>query len=105
MLTCIIKNRTKEENENQVNLLQIKGLRYEKQHLGKIRYRYDRDGPYNIINIHGKGRNINISQTSIKNNLLKLCHNGIIPQELHPWYRVSNCRIKEKTAVPALGVL
>ena len=79
-------------------------MRYEKQHPDKIKYRYDRDGSYNTINIYGKGRNVNISQTNIKNNLLKLCHNGILPHELHPWYRVSNfadSKIEEKTAVPA----
>ena len=37
------KNRTK--NGNQVNLLQIKCLRYEKQHPGKIKYEYDHEVP------------------------------------------------------------
>ena len=68
-------------------------MRYEKQHPDKIKYRYDRDGPYKTINIHGKGRNVNISQTNIKNNLLK------------PWYTRTMVYTKIITAdaIPALG--
>ncbi|CAG4952530.1 unnamed protein product [Parnassius apollo] len=109
----IIKNITIAENGEKVCWLKIKYLRFELP--GFIKYRYDYDGPYNLLNTLCKpGRptrrtpnsempNINTEdllraykqclpiKKQKKKDLLQLCKENIIPKELHGWYESLPC--------------
>lgn len=96
----MIKNRNKDTCGEQVNWLKIKRMRYEKATPNIIKFSYDFSTEYRRINIQGKGRpqmtrplksqlyknKLTISSLK-KNDLLKLCRLGVIPEEYHGWYR------------------
>lgn len=111
----IIKNKSISENGEKVCWLKIKCLRFEKDLPGYIKYRYNYDGPYNLLNAICKpGRSTRRTQNSEmptisaedlprayqqylpitkqkKKDLLQLCKKNIIPKELHGWYEGLPC--------------
>ncbi|XP_045506624.1 uncharacterized protein LOC123702846 [Colias croceus] len=119
----IIKNKTIAENGEKVCWLKIKCLRFEKELPGFIKYRYDYDGPYNLLNTLCKPgrltrRTVNSEMPTLntedlpraykqclpitklkKKDLLQLCKKNIIPKELHGWYESLPC-LKEDQGTP-----
>ncbi|CAK1600206.1 unnamed protein product [Parnassius mnemosyne] len=116
----IIKNKTIAENGEKVCWLKIKCLRFEKELPGFIKYRYDYDGPYNLLNTLCKPgrptrRTPNSKMPTIntedlppaykqclpitkqkKKDLLQLCKKNIIPKELHGWYESLPCSYEDQ---------
>ncbi|CAH1643294.1 unnamed protein product [Spodoptera littoralis] len=120
----IIKNTTIAENGEKVCWLKIKCLRFQKDLPGFIKYRYDYDGPYNLLNALCKpGRPTRRTQNSEmptintedlpraykqclpitkqkKKDLLQLCKKNIIPKELHGWYEGLPCLNEDQGTPP-----
>lgn len=102
LAACTLKNKNTDENGEKVNWLKIKCLKFEKAYPHAIFYRYDHSSEYKKIDIQQRSRrnpitqNVELKQAynailpiSIqkKNDLLKLCRSGLIPDELHDWYK------------------
>lgn len=98
----LIKNRNRDENGDVVSWLKIKCLKFEKNSPSTMYYRYDHTSEYKRIDIRGKTRlrrNISglpdlkpayarclpISEQK-KDDIMKLCRKGLIPEETHHWY-------------------
>lgn len=112
-----VKNTTKDEFGNTVSWLSIKCLKYEKKHPYIIKYRYDYSSDYVRIHVKGRGRpftmpenlkrlymNVIPISNEKKNDLLRLCTSGVIPQELHAWYRSLPSSATQKNHVPMPAV-
>lgn len=98
-----LKNKNTDENGEKVNWLKIKCLKFEKAHPNAIFYRYDHSSEYKKIDIiQQRSRRNRITQNvelkqaynavlpismQKKNDLVKLCRSGLIPDELHDWYK------------------
>ncbi|ESO84982.1 hypothetical protein LOTGIDRAFT_168241 [Lottia gigantea] len=107
----IMKNRKRDQDGNIVNWLLIKCLRYQKDLPGIIQYRYRYTDQYRCINIFNRGRPpILVLQKAFKslipickakkNDLVKLCTQGVIPNELHLWYKSLPTSNQAKDSVP-----
>ncbi|CAG9773351.1 unnamed protein product [Ceutorhynchus assimilis] len=110
----LIKNRSKDTNGEVVNWLLIKSLKYSKKEPGIIQYKYEHSASYCSINVVDKGRPISNQQPfspklykkmlpigiQKKNDLLKLCHNRVIPDEFHGWYKSLPVSKTAKDVVP-----
>lgn len=95
----LIKNRNIDEDGKKVSWLKVKCVRYQKTDPNTIFYRYDHTAPYKKICVHGRGRPPNVLapihiyenelpiSEAKKKDLLKLCASGVIPVELHQWYK------------------
>jgi len=112
----ILKNRRKDEEGNVVNWLLVKSFRYEKCEPGVIFYKYNYSDNYKKMYVFGRGKpvlpdelppaygkRIEISSAK-KNDLLKLCRQHIIPEELHFWYSdlPSSSRVLEHIPEPCV---
>lgn len=98
----LIKNRNRDENGDVVSWLKIKCMKFAKNSPGTMFYRYDHSSEYKRIDIRGKTRlqkNIaNIPELKSayirclpiskqkKDDIIKLCRKGLIPEETHHWY-------------------
>lgn len=112
---CLIKNRLKDENGNTVKWLEIKCLRYEKANPDIIKFRYNYNDPYILLNVRGRGRKHSVNEIKRayhqllpiskqkKEDLMKLCKKEIIPEELHAWYAsLPSANIPDTTNEPAV---
>lgn len=99
----IIRNRLCDTNNQKVQWLKIKCLRFKKSSPYIIEYKYDYFGEYSQLDIRGNKRrfpDINFQDLNLKilykrllpiskekkSDLLNLCRKGIIPEEYHGWY-------------------
>ncbi|KAF6212581.1 hypothetical protein GE061_013106 [Apolygus lucorum] len=95
----LIKNRTKDENKEKVNWLEVKNFRFRKDNPGRMEYKYHHSDSYKTISVysHGRPQNLPITLPALykrtlpismqkKKDLLKLCRQGVIPATFRPWY-------------------
>lgn len=115
----LISNRIKDENGEKVNWLRIKMLKFSKSMPSVIEFSYDYDEKnYKKIHTSSRGRQPRITKEIIqpcyktllplskekKKDLVKLCEKGIIPQELHPWYKSLPEASNKRDCMPEPGV-
>jgi hypothetical protein len=94
----IIRNRTKATDGSVVNWLKVKWFKYEKQHPGKIFFKFDYADEYKVIDVQGRGRKtVNMPYlkkvyaeppkiSALKYTDLKsLCTERAIPGDYHPF--------------------
>lgn len=127
-----MKNRSVDNDGNNINWLKIKGLRFEKDQPNKVKFWYDYEGDFKVLDVslseneqkYMKNKRISFQANKLphlrlrvqfgrpetdvfsyerfrlknayskplkitkakKNDLLKLCRQGVIPNELHSWY-------------------
>lgn len=110
----LIKNKTKDDDGNQVNWLHIKVMRYEKTKPGRIFFKYNYSDPeYRTLCIFGRGKPIDIPKKLTplykgllpisekkKASLMKLIASDDIPTEYHDWYKSLPVDKKKKNVVP-----
>jgi hypothetical protein len=111
----MMKNRRKDQDGNVVNWLLVKSFQYRKAERGIIFYRYNYGDEFKKISIFGRGRplpvpappqaytrKIPVSQAK-KNDLLKLCRQLAIPEEVHPWFEAlpSSKEVRDQLPGPA----
>ena len=98
---ALFRNCGRCDDGSKLQWMKIKCLKFVKADQGVIHYRYSHDGDYKTINVFGRGRppkmNTVTPVMAYKSQLLvtkskyddlqKLCHSGVIPYELHGWYK------------------
>lgn len=115
----LISNRIKDENGEKVNWLRIKMLKFSKSMPSVIEFSYDYDEKnYKKIHTSSRGRQTQITKEIIqpcyktllplskekKKDLVKLCEKGIIPLELHQWYKSLPEASNKRDCMPEPGV-
>lgn len=114
LANILIKNKTKDDEGNQVQWLKLKVMRYEKNKPGQILFKYNySDLEYRTLRVITRGRPPNMPKELTplykgllpitqkkKNSLLKLIASNDIPVEYHDWYKSLPVDNKKKNVAP-----
>lgn len=109
--STLLNNKAVDTEGRKVSWLKIKRLKFEKSETDLIFYSYCFEGEYRSINVAGRKKKkfagieklykkpIPIPQVK-KEDLLKLCRTGVIPEEFHGWYASLPSAGKTKKRAP-----
>ena len=110
-----MKFRKEDSNGGKVNWLQIKWIRYSKENLDCIMFKYNFDDEFRVLKVAGTIKRGHTAEpheltrkytarqqisAAKKKDLVNLCKSGVIPSEYHEFYKLlpSSSNISDKLA-------